>query len=151
MFTFSDTPTTVFSGNPLPPRAQLAPVMAIHVIEMDTPDRKGFLAGGNWLGMKPNPGSMDASQLMYYEVLEHEQIRSVPAAVPQIDGEIRGFADIGVRMNRPSGNSAGEVFHSMHGGSTKNDGSALVEVAGSEGPRLLIVRYGATPVIVKKE
>ena len=139
-----------FSGNPLPPRAQLAPIMAIHVLEMDTSDRKGFLAGGNWLGMKPNPGSMDASQLMYYEVLEHEQIRSVPAAVPQIDGEIRGFADIGVRMNRPSGNSAGEVFHSMHGGSTKNDGSALVEVGGSKGSRLLIVRYGETPVMVKR-
>ncbi len=50
-----------FSFEPLPQRAQMAPVYAVLAMDMDTDAKTDLVLGGNFYGLKPEVGRYDAS------------------------------------------------------------------------------------------
>jgi hypothetical protein len=89
-----------FEGHALPDEAQLAPVYAISVADVNKDGVKDILLGGNLHGVKPEFGRYDAS---YGTVLLGQKNATYQALLPrqsgmQLKGEIRDFMWLGNKL-----------------------------------------------------
>ena len=152
-----------FDGAELPPRAQLGPVYAIHMLEGGIAGRPAFLTGGNGYEVKPNPGPMDASELTVFWV-EQEKFYSAPWLTPRIPGQIRAIADVsgvgvlGVGSSASGVSSTGDLGagssgsgNSGTGGLGVHDLGAKAWVENSGNQILLVLRYGEKPVLLSRK
>jgi len=84
-----------FAGEPLPVRAQLAPMYAVHAGDLTGDGRPEILLGGNLHAVKPQAGPYDASRGVVIGY-EKGKLGSYPPARSGVDiaGEIRSIAAI---------------------------------------------------------
>ncbi|WP_340105656.1 VCBS repeat-containing protein [Rhodohalobacter sp. 8-1] len=90
-----------FRGEPLPVRAQLAPMYGIHTGDLTGDGRPEILMGGNLYAVKPQAGPYDASEGVVIGY-KNEKLGSYPPQLSgfEIDGEIRQIASLTVNGSR---------------------------------------------------
>jgi len=111
-----------FVGEPLPVRAQLAPMYAVELADVSGDARPEIIMGGNLYEVKPQAGPYDASRgvLLSWD----EQAGSLQSLPPEqsgmnVEGEIRGIRVVEAGENNPQ--------------------------------RIIIARYNKSPVIYTKK
>lgn len=91
-----------FEGEPLPMRAQLAPMYGIHTEDLNGDGRPEILMGGNLYEVKPQAGPYDASRGVVVGY-ENGQLGSYPPGLSGVDinGQIRSIKSfVGFDRNR---------------------------------------------------
>ena len=105
MIFWNDEDDAPLRGEPLPPRAQLAPTYGLATGDLTGNGREEIVLGGNLYGVKPQSGPYDASRGAVLAV--DESTGSLGSLRPDqsgvaIDGEIRTI----VPVNRADGSTA---------------------------------------------
>jgi len=111
-----------FTGQPLPVRAQLAPMYAVETADLDGDGRPEILMGGNLYEVKPQAGPYDASRGVVLSWDEQtESLQSLPPnqSGVNMEGEIRGIR--------------------------------IVENGAGNPQRIIIARYNDSPIIYTKK
>jgi len=83
-----------FEGQPLPVRAQLAPMYAVETADLDADGRPEIIMGGNLYEVKPQAGPYDASRGVVLSWDEKSgSLQSLPPGQSgmNVEGEIRGI------------------------------------------------------------
>jgi hypothetical protein len=83
-----------FEGQPLPVRAQLAPMYAVETADLDGDGLPEIIMGGNLYEVKPQAGPYDASRgvvLNWDEQAGSLQSLPPPQSGMNVEGEIRGI------------------------------------------------------------
>jgi hypothetical protein len=83
-------------GQELPWQAQLSPMYAGALIELDGQGNKELLLGGNLYGVKPEAGRYDASQGVVISIDNDRTFKVIPASKSGliVDGQVRAFLPI---------------------------------------------------------
>ncbi len=84
-------------GQELPWQAQLSPMYAGALIDLDGQGNKELLLGGNLYGVKPEAGRYDASQGVVIQVSENRELKVISTEQSgfTIDGEVRQILQVG--------------------------------------------------------
>ncbi len=88
-----------FEIKALPQEAQLAPVYAILIDDLDDDGRQDILLGGNLYEVKPEAGRYDASHGVFLKGTGNNEYRSLPARTTGffLEGQVRDFARLQVQ------------------------------------------------------
>lgn len=83
-----------FTIEPLPTEAQLSPIYAILIEDINEDGREDLVLGGNLYNVKPEAGRYDASYGLYLEGLTNNKFKSVATAESGlfIEGEVRDIS-----------------------------------------------------------